>query len=136
MVLRKPGQVPKLYVGSGTGSYRGMAVRFANHRVHRDPPPPPARALEAWDDGWATACIVPLVMCPKPSAGKVPKMRRVIIALEASFHCLFWSMESPVDPYYFGDNCPWPTDTFEYDGLCVELGSPSVRVCKYHTGRS
>lgn len=37
MVLRKSNLVPRLCIGPGTASHRGMAVRFADHRAHRHP---------------------------------------------------------------------------------------------------
>lgn len=115
MVLRKADCASGLYVGSGTAGHRGMAVRFADHRKHRNAP---TRAIEAWSDGWVTSCIVPLFTIPIPTAAKVPTVRAVVVALEAAFHCLFWSMESDVNPYYFGDNCPWSPQIFEYFGFC------------------
>ncbi|OAL22130.1 hsp72-like protein [Fonsecaea nubica] len=96
LVLEKPGHRTLIYVGSGTGAERGEALRAGYKIVH-------------------TAL---LAQCPKPAAGDIPRLRTLVIAVEAAFACAFWAMKSTEKDYSYGDFCPWPRQSFQYGGLC------------------
>ena len=115
LVLEKPGCCRKLYIGSGTAMSRGARARVQEH--FRDP-------MSAWcisdakRDGYYITHAALLVHCPIPAPAVAPIIRATILALEAAFSCLFWAMRSRTEDYGFGNLCPWPKDTFEWDGLC------------------
>jgi hypothetical protein len=38
--------------------------------------------------------------------------------MEATFSYVFWAMRTTKRDYGMSQICPWPLDTFEYNGLC------------------
>ncbi|KAJ4861719.1 hypothetical protein T069G_02673 [Trichoderma breve] len=116
IVLKKPDCIPHLYIGSGTGARRGLLAR-----------------LRQYDNGTSISKLVRKrladeyeitykgILCwlPIPSADDVPRLRLLVIALEATFSFIFWAMQSRKKDYKMGSYCPWPRDSFTYHGLCT-----------------
>jgi len=57
-------------------------------------------------------------MSPIPSAGDVPKLRLLYIAIEAALSFCFWAVQSKTKDYSMSGCCPWPRGYFSYSGLC------------------
>jgi hypothetical protein len=54
-----------------------------------------------------------------PSAGAVPILRLVFVALEATFTFVFWAIKCKTEfGYGMADMCAWARDNLEYDGCC------------------
>ena len=115
LILKKRGHRSLIYIGSGTGFYRGVRARVKEHRDHKVCP----RYVEqACAQGYEITDIRLLAHCPIPKAADVAIIRTVIVALEAAFSCVFWAMYHSNRLYGFGNICPWSRDQFEYGGLC------------------
>lgn len=115
IILRKPGHRYKLYIGSGTEYTRGVRTRFAEYDNGTLVPRYVQAALK---DGYTIQKKVLLATCPIPEAGNVIVYRIVVLALEAIFACVFWTMSKRDHDYGFNHLCPWPLDSFDYDGTC------------------
>jgi hypothetical protein len=118
IVLEMPSDVPLLYIGSGTASYRGIRVRVKEHHEHKLQPVNVKRALEF---GYTITHIALLAHCNIPSLAHIPKIRTVVVTLEALFTALFGAFVpfgDNTDGFGFGHMCPWDQDTFEWLGLC------------------
>lgn len=115
LVLRKPGEIPLLYIGSGTSTYRGVRSRFKEHRDHILCP---ANVQKALDYGYEFSHMALLAHCPIPSAASIPKMRTVLVALEAVFTGLFWAIIPSEKKFGLWHMCPWDQDSLEWLGLC------------------
>lgn len=119
IVLEMPGYDPLLYIGSGTASSRGVRVRIADHHAHKLSAVNVAKALEF---GYTIQHIALLAYCNIPSAADRPKIRTVVVALEAVFTALFWAFAPGKDDtgnFGLGHMCPWAQDSFEWLGLCT-----------------
>lgn len=87
LVLKKRGHPDLIYIGSGTAWGRGVRGRISEHRANKVQAKHLKRAI---DIGYKITAIRLLAHCPKPaSAGDVPKFRTAVVALEATFACLF-----------------------------------------------
>ncbi|KAH7027692.1 uncharacterized protein B0I36DRAFT_327658 [Microdochium trichocladiopsis] len=62
-----------------------------------------------------------LAWVPIPAAGKDPRLRVLFLLLEATLTAWFWAVHSEcrqTDRQVIEQLCPWPTDSFQYGGLC------------------
>jgi hypothetical protein len=94
IVLEMPGYEPLLYIGSGTASYRGVRVRIKEHHAHKLSPVNVKKALES---GYTITHTRLMAYCSIPSPSHCPKIRTVVVALEAVFTALFWAFEPSED---------------------------------------
>lgn len=117
LVLRKDGCLPCLYFGSGTNYSQGVRARISNYNTNTLIPRYVRKAL---DDGYTITHRCLLVWCPTPSAGQVPIIRHVFVALEAALTCIFSAFKNPEKDYGFTGLFPWPRSDydFDYQGLC------------------
>lgn len=117
LVLTKSGCRPKLYVGSGTNTTRGVRARMYEYDVLKVIPDYVQLAL---DDGYAITTKALLVYCPIPAPAQQVTVRYAIYTLEAALSCILSAFVNPGKRYGFGDLFTWPraTHNFEYDGLC------------------
>jgi hypothetical protein len=120
LVLRKSGYDPLLYIGSGTATYRGVRVCISEHYAHKLSPVNVKKALEF---GYTITHIRLLAYCSIPSPSHCPKIRTVVVALEAVFTALFWafvpSEDGNTSRFGLDHMCPWDQDAFEWLGLCL-----------------
>jgi len=117
LILKKPGHRHKIYIGSGTGAYRGLRARLAEHGGSNESSGA-KHVKAALQDGYRITHKRVLASAPIPTPGLRPMLKVVVIALEATFTGLFWALVRRDKHYGFGDLCPWPKDTLEWDGLC------------------
>ncbi|KAL2140019.1 hypothetical protein VTI28DRAFT_4327 [Corynascus sepedonium] len=116
IILRKPGSVPLVYIGSGTSVYRGMRTRIQEHQSGVFTP---EKLKAAYNKGYNKTRIVVLAHCAIPKASQVPLIRPVILALEAAFSTIFWAMCRKDKHYSLGPNCPWDKHALGWQGLCT-----------------
>lgn len=112
--LKKPGRRPLIYIGSATAA-TGARIRLQEHK-HGSLCP--RYVKDAKRGGYKITHTALLAQCPLPAASEIPIFRTVVIALEAAFSCVFWAMHSRDKSYGFGNLCPWPRDSFKWNGLC------------------
>ena len=117
VVLKKPGCIDLVYLGSGTdgnGSVRSRINQY-NRREYQNLP---YHVVAAMNNGYTIAHIGLLVWAPIPTAADMPRTRLLFVAMEASLAFLFWTMQSTTKDYRMGSCCPWDRDSFAYRGLC------------------
>lgn len=115
IILRKSGEIPLLYIGSGTASYRGVRARIKEHHEHVLCP---VNVKHALDYGYHISHIALLAHCPIPSAANIPRIRTVFVVLEACFSGLFWAFVPSDKKFGLWHMCPWDQDSLEWLGLC------------------
>ncbi|CAN9350910.1 unnamed protein product [Alternaria alternata] len=119
LVLEKPGHIPLIYIGSGTDATRGCPARLQIYEQLKHFHLWPRNVLRAHRDGYKITHIGWLVSAPIPSAGIIPPVRLLFIAMEATFSFLFWTMKSTDKDYGMASCCPWfGKGLFTYGGLC------------------
>ncbi|WPB00865.1 uncharacterized protein RHO25_005485 [Cercospora beticola] len=90
VVLRKPGPVPLLYFGSGTGvSREGVKTRLRNCLG------PHLSSLPSWvkavlNDGYLIVHVALLAHCPIPTVVLIPVLRYFMVCLEAALPRVWW----------------------------------------------
>jgi hypothetical protein len=127
LVLKKPGCTPYIYIGSGTASKQGVSARFNGHRTGNACP---QYVLQAKRHGYTITHMALLVSCPIPAPDQIPRLRVLLLLLEAAFTCMFWSLCRRDKPYGIEYLAPWSVDSYPWDGLCSHsplLDSAQVR---------
>src|SRR5262249_52640376 len=113
--LKKQGFPPLLYIGSGTGAAQGVRSRLYEHmRKYQIP----HYIVKAYRDGYEVTHTTLLAYCPIPAPADIPTFRHVVVTLEAALCSVFWPMFHRDKSYGFDHLCPWPRETFEWNGLC------------------
>lgn len=115
LVLEKPDCRPKVYIGSGINSERGVFKRFREYDAGRNFG---WRAQDALNDGFVLVHKGLLCTMPMPTVALVPSLRIAFVAMEAMFAFTFWAMQSQTGYLASQTVCPWDILTFEYDGTC------------------
>jgi len=115
LLLEKPGYRPKIYIGSGTNSLRGVSARFSEYNRAEALPQYVQKAL---DDSYTIAYRGLLCWTAIPPAALQPKIRILFVAMEAAFFYVFWAVKGLKRDYGMSHICHWPCDTLEYNGLC------------------
>lgn len=110
LVLKKQGCIPLLYLGSGTAQKGGVWHRFREYDRHKNLPKYVEIAL---NEGYSIVSKGILVHCPIPSAANIPKVRILLVAMEATFSLMFWTMKSRIKDYGCAVLCPWDRDSFD-----------------------
>lgn len=121
LVLEKDGQRPRTYVGSSTNNGSGVRSRMQTYD---------RRSCGGYDyvmpmfverslkEGFVITHKCLLVWTPMPVASKQYALRALFLTLETVFALCFWTMKSRVKDYFMPALCPWPRDSFTYDGCC------------------
>jgi len=119
LVAEKPGCRTLLYVGSGTDSDDGVAARL---EIYDDGTRIPIYVEQALKDGYVIAHRGLLCWMSTPTAGHVPIMRLLCLALEATFLVAFWAVYSKKEnAWSMGHHRRWSLDLLPYDGLCSHI---------------
>lgn len=116
LILEKQGCRPRIYIGSGTHTARGIAGRFSQYDTKTSLPICVEQAL---NDGFAIVHKGLLCWCPIPAAGIRFLVRALLIALEATFSFVLWAMRSRTKDYGMPYLYPWSLEDIEYDGCCT-----------------
>ncbi|KAH8722954.1 hypothetical protein GQ44DRAFT_711117 [Phaeosphaeriaceae sp. PMI808] len=113
LVLKK-GRQYMVYIGSGTDTKKaGVRSRLVQHKNRRIEP---SRVRDAKNQGYKQIHAALLCQCAIPAPVHVPTFRAALIAIEAAFHLIFWSMSKRTTKYNFPDS-PWSRDDYEWSGL-------------------
>lgn len=115
LVLEKPGYRPKIYVGSGTDSQRGVLARWSGYD---NGTLLPRLVQAAINDGYTIVYKGLLGWTAIPVASKRFLTRVLILALEATFAFLFWAMSSKGADYCMSHAFFWNFEALDYDGCC------------------
>lgn len=125
LVLEKPQERPKIYVGSGTSSASGVKSRMSAYDrrtstgqyVNKIP----ATVDTAMRHGYTIThkCVLAWTALPLPSDRY--ELRSLFLLLETIFALGFWSMTSRRKDYFMPALCPWDRDTITYDGCCTHF---------------
>ncbi|KAK7712357.1 Heat shock protein ssb1 [Diaporthe eres] len=120
LVLKKRRCITKIYIGSATDSDKGIPQRWKVYNRSRvGDKLLPSKVNEALKQGYKITHKGVLAWTAIPSAKDVPRFRLLFYAMEATFSFHFWTMYSKTQDYLIGSCCPWPLDSFTYDGLCT-----------------
>ena len=114
LLLKKDGEKPMLYIGSGTAARVGLKSRMACYTRGASLPRYVSRAM---DNGYEVTYRGILVSSPIPEPKDYALVRVVILALESLFTFSFWSLYSKKDYDCASSLAHWPLDTYEYGGL-------------------
>jgi hypothetical protein len=94
----------------------GFASEYHAHKLS------PVNVKKVLEFGYTITHIRLLAYCSIPSPSHCPKIRTVVVALEAVFTALFWAFEPPEDGntsrFGLDHMCQWDQDAFEWLGLC------------------
>lgn len=115
LVLEKAGFRSKVYIGSGTSASGGVSARL---KQYDDRLLLPQYLKSSLHEGFTITQKGLLCWTPIPTPAQVPMCRLLLIALEATFSYVFWSMRARLGNYGMTHLCPWDISTLEYDGLC------------------
>ena len=124
LVFEKKGCRPLIYIGSGSESLTGLTSRWALYDRHnlylrQSTNGLPSQVIWAFQNGYKITHKGLLVSAPIPVASRIPHVRLLCYAMEATFSFLFWTMKSTTKGYGMSSCCPWPMDAFTYGGLCT-----------------
>jgi len=120
LVLEKAHCRPKIYIGSGTDSQKGVASRLRQYPHGKNLPQHITLAL---NDGYRLSHKGLLCWSPIPALPKCYAHRTLFLVLETVFTIVFWALLSRTKDYCFPQLCPWPRDVLEYDGCCTHAAS-------------
>jgi len=115
LILKMPGFDDLLYIGSGTNQDRGLSVRLRDHVVGRNVP---RNVQRAKDFGYTITDMRTLAHCNIPAPRYIPRLRTVIVALEALFAAIFWAYVPGKSTFGLDHLCPWNREHFAWLGLC------------------
>lgn len=91
LVLEKPDNRPKVYIGSGTAASKGIKTRLSQYDVGHVVP----RYVQcALNDGFKITHKGLLCWCPIPAAGEGFKLRGLFLIIECVFTLYLWPMIS------------------------------------------
>lgn len=125
LVLEKDGQRQRIYIGSGTYSETGVRVRMSSYdkrsRTGKLDSVIPHYVETSLQEGYAITHKCLLAWTPLPLPSDRYKLRCLFLVLEAIFTLCFWAMKSRTKDYYMPALCPWPRDSFTYDGCCTHF---------------
>jgi hypothetical protein len=108
---------PRIYIGSGTDGGRGIQDRFMSYGGGRLLP---AYVENALKKGYTISHYGLLCWSPLPTPGLQPRLRLLILALEAAFSYVFWAMRivNVKNDYGMSHICLWDRASLGYDSLC------------------
>lgn len=115
----KPGEVPKLYCGSGTGSVGGVRNRLNDYRpgsAHL-----PRFVRKAFEDGFTLAHSGLFCWTPLPPDGLVARLRARFLLLEALFTLFFHACIPMSTDVYVEAFVRWPRQDVPWAPLCSHL---------------
>lgn len=113
-ILEKPGCRTLIYIGSATESTIGLRNRFKDYAIKHAVA---QEVLDALNDDYKITRSVILGHCPIPEPTQQPITRALLLALEAAFNAIFWSMSSRRASYgHLAANRIWPMSS-QWDGL-------------------
>jgi hypothetical protein len=117
IVLGKPGEPYRVYIGSATASERGMLSRFYNYDTETLLPTYYEASLEEGFTVVHRGLLCWTLSIPPPAVQ--PTFRLLFLLLEATFSYVFWVMRARNGKDYGMEHiCLWDRLSLEYSGLC------------------
>jgi hypothetical protein len=101
VILEKLHCRPRIYIGSGTNCH-GLRARFRDYNVLRELPRYVEKSIE---EGYKIVHKAPLCWIPIPLASLEPKLRLLLVALEATFAYMLWAMRIASRDYGMAHIC-------------------------------
>lgn len=125
LVLEKDGGRPRIYIGSGTSSAGGVRNRMSSYdrrsRTGQVDNVIPHYVETSLQEGYAITHKCLLAWTPLPPPSDLYELRCLILVFETIFSLGFWAMKSRTKDYYMPALCPWPRESFTYDGCCTHF---------------
>lgn len=115
----KDGCPPLIYFGTGTDQ-SGLIVRTQMY-YDTDHIRLPQRVREAYRDGYELSHIGMLCWTPTPLPALVPRARLYMLAIEATFTCIFYGVIETWMDRFWSDMMPWQRGSVEWLPLCTHL---------------
>lgn len=120
-ILEMAGRKPRLYIGSGTCTSRGMAGRLAAYENGLDPNHLPRHVWRAFQQGFTKTHTALLCWSQAPPAGLVTIGRQRFLGIEGIFQMfLFAAYSSKADPIWAG-LVPWSREDVQWQPLCSHV---------------
>jgi len=114
-VHTKPGCKPSIYVGSSVEASRGLRSRISSHERNLQPAKYAKQAVEA---GYSLSHYTVLAHFQIPHSGNYKVGQLLVLATEAAFSLLFWSMITTTKDYGFPRISHWDRESLPWGGLC------------------
>ncbi|TVY21144.1 ATP-dependent RNA helicase ded1 [Lachnellula arida] len=117
-----PARLPRIYIGSGTEVEYGIRCRMNQYkrRVQTGSANSaiPHYVETSLQEGYIIAhkCLLCWTALPKDS--DVFELRCLFLILESVLALCFWAMKTRTKDHYMPLLCPWPRESFTYDGCC------------------
>ncbi|OAQ72199.1 pyruvate carboxylase [Pochonia chlamydosporia 170] len=118
LVLKKPAERPKIYIGCCAEKRSGVATRLGQYNRGMNLPRFVRIAL---DKGYDISHTGLLCWTMIPTAAMRVPLRAAILLLETTFSLYLWAMASRDKTYGVPTICPWPIGTIGYDGCCSHV---------------
>ena len=119
---KDPARHSRIYIGTGTAAAYGIRSRMFTYDK-RTPPEATDSAIPQFVEtslqaGYNIAHKCLLCWAALPMASDVFQLRSLFLILESVFALCFWAMRSRTKDYAMPPLCPWPRESFTYDGCC------------------
>jgi len=115
-VLEKEGELPMIYVGSGTDSRASVSGRLSGYELSYKQPRYFKQILE---QGYKVTYQGLLCWGDMPAIEFVPRLRLLFLGLEGLFTFSLWAMYSVVfADFGMSHACPWSITKMNWRGLC------------------
>lgn len=113
---------PRIYIGSATEAIYGIRKRMSQYekRIQTGAANSaiPHYVETSLQEGYNITHKCLLCWAALPMASDVFQLRCLFLILESVFALCFWAMRSRTKDYFMPALCPWPRESFTYDGCC------------------
>lgn len=109
LVFTKSGHKPRFYVGSATEKTAGLRRRMQGYLRGLACNRLPKYVEKTFGEGYELQHFGILASCQIPSAGQMPRVKVIILILEAVFSATFWAFrnKNAQQGYGLAHICPW-----------------------------
>jgi hypothetical protein len=115
LILEKPSSRPRIYIGCGTHTAKGVGNRLVDYDAKRRLP---RYVQQAVDNGYTITHKKLLCWTPIPDVTIRFPARVLIVLLEAILSIAFWAMISRTNDYGMPRLSPWNSKDITWDGCC------------------
>jgi hypothetical protein len=115
LILGKPSSCPRIYVGCGTHTARGVVSRLQYYDTKTNIP---RYVQQAFDDGYTITHKGLLCWASIPDVTIRFPVRDLFVLLEVIFALVFWAMISQTKDYGMPRLSPWNAKDIAWDGCC------------------
>lgn len=115
LILGKPSSCPRIYVGCGTHTARGVVSRLQDYDAKTNIP---RYVQQAFDDSYTITHKGLLCWASIPDVTIRFPVRVLFVLLEVIFALMFWAMISQTKDYGMPRLSPWNAKDIAWDGCC------------------